>query len=251
MIKKLPLFLVLFLVTTYVFSQEKSNKVYWYISPDTKGYISFQKIDSNNIINTNVKAHFDNELLNFKLSTVSESDKMVNANKFIFDGTIDGTIKPVHFTGTKVKTIKNEVSYWHFDGDFADELETDPDFKRFAFAKYSATLKIPPRTIPTFNLWAIIPKLPFDRKGTFKFNIFDETKLYVVKKQTVNYLGFTTLNINGENQKLHKFVHKGKGMKPAYYWVNEDRKLIQVRLDDKYTFTISTKEEALKIALKE
>ncbi len=256
MIKKLHLILIVFCLTFSGFSQEKTDTIYWYTSPDTKGYISFQKIDSSDFktiptLNTSVKAYFDNELLDFKLSTVCDSEKMVNASKFIFDGTIDGTIKPVTFTGKKVKTIKNDISYWHFDGDFVDDLETDPDFKRYTFAKYSATLKIPSRTIPTFNLWAIIPKLPFDRKGTFKFNIFDETKLYVVKKQTVNYLGYTKLTIKGEQMRLHKFVHKGKKMKPAYYWVSDDRELIQVRLDDKYTFTLSTKEAALQTIINE
>ncbi len=256
MIKKLPIFLLLLSLTFSGFSQGELGEIYWYTSPDTKGYISFQKADSiqnNNkaTINTSVKAYFDNELLDFNLSTYCESEKMVNATKFVFDGTIDGTIDPVSFTGTKFKTIKNDISYWHFDGDFADELETDPDFQRYAFAKYNATLKIPSRTIPSFNLWAIIPKLPFERKGTFKFNLFDETKLYVRKKQTVNYLGFTKLSINGEQMKLHKFVHNGKGMKPAYYWVNSDRELIQVRLDDKYTFTLTTKEAALQTAVNE
>ncbi len=251
MIKKNPLILIVFCLALSGFSQEKLDNTYWYTSPDTKGYISFQKSDSSNnksrpTLNTNVKAFFDNELLSFKLSTFCDSEKMVNSNKFIFHGTIDGTIEPVTFTGTKVKTVKNDVSYWHFNGDFVDELETDPDFKRYTFAKYNATLKIPSRTIPFFNLWAVIPKLPFDRKGTFKFNIFDETKLYVVKKQTVNYLGYTKLNINGEQIELHKFVHKGKGMKPAYYWVSNERELIQVRLDDKYTFKISTEDVALQ-----
>jgi len=256
MIKKLPLILIIFCLTFSGFAQEKLDKTYWYTSPDTKGYISFQKEDSisnksNATINTSVKAYFDNEILDFNLSTFCESEKMVNAKKFVFDGTIDGTIEPVTFTGTKVKTVKNDISYWHFEGDFVDEMETDPDFKRYAFAKYNATIKIPSRTIPSFNLWAIIPKLPFDRKGTFKFNLFDETKLYVRKKQTVNYLGFTKQSINGKQMKLHKFVHEGKGMKPAYFWVSNDRELIQVRLDDKYTFTLSTKEIALQAALNE
>lgn len=255
MIKKLPLLMGFICLSLNGFSQENSNKVYWYTSPDTEGYISFQKLDSNDksdegtTLNTIVKANFDKEVLNFKLSTVTESKKMVSAKEFKFNGTIDANIEPVNFTGTKIKTDKKEISFWHFKGDFVNEMETDPDFQRFTFAKYNATLKLPARTIPSFNLWAIIPKLPFDRKGTFKFNALDETKLYVKKNQTVNYLGTTTTSINGEKMKLHKFVHQGKGMKPAYYWVSNDRELMQVLLDDKYTFTLSTKEAALQTAM--
>ena len=245
--------LYFFSLATTLFSQKKTEKVFWYTSADAKGYISIQKIDSASkvgtptILKTTVKATFDNEVLNFSLSTINDTQKMVNPVKISFNGTIDSNIKPVHFTGTRIKKDKKNVSFWSFDGDFIDEMETDPDFKRFAFAKYSATLRIPDRTIPSFNLWAIVPNLPFDRKGTFIFNSLDETKLYVKKNQTVNYLGkFKTL-INNENMKLHKFVHQGKGIQPTYYWVSDTRELIQVLLDNKFTFTINTKKAALSM----
>ena len=255
MIKKLPLMVGLVGLSLTSFSQENLEKIYWYTSLDTEGYISFQKLENNDssgtttTLNTSVKANFDNEVLDFNLSTITESEKMVSASEFKFNGTIDSTIDPVSFTGTKVKTDKKYISFWHFKGDYVDEMETDPDFQRFAFAKYNATLKLPARTIPSFNLWAIIPKLPFDRKGTFKFNALDETKLYVKKNQTVNYLGTTSTKINGKDMKLHKFVHQGKGMKPAYYWVSDNRELMQVFLDNKYTFTLSSKEAALQTAM--
>jgi hypothetical protein len=124
-------------------------------------------------------------------------------------------------------------------------METDPDIQRFSYAKYNATLRIPERTIPSFNIWAIVPNLPFDRKGTFKFNALDETKLYVKKNQTINYLGKYKTTIHGNTLALHKFVHQGKGMLPIYYWVNDNRELVQVQLDNLYTFTLTTKKEAL------
>jgi len=251
MVRKISLMLCAFLLTVNLFSQEKTEKTHWYTSADAKGYISIQKIDSlhangiSTILKTTVKATFDDEVLNFSLSTINDTHKMVSPLKILFDGTIDSNIKPVHFTGTQIKKGKKNISYWHFDGDFVDEMETDPDFQRFAYAKYNATLKMPSRTIPSFNLWAIIPNLPFDRKGTFRFNTLDETKLYVRKNQTVNYLGKLKADINGENMVLHKFVHQGKGMLPVYYWVNNDRELVQVLLDNQFTFTLNTKKAAL------
>ncbi len=249
--RKLPLMLGILCSITSLFSQEKVEKTSWYTSPDTKGYISIQKIDSvvgnkaYTILKTTVKASFDNEVLDFSLSTINDTDKMVSPSKFVFDGTIDSNIKPVTFTGTLIKKDKKNVAYWSFDGDFTDEMETDPDFKRFAYAKYSATLRIPERTIPSFNLWAIVPNLKFDRKGTFKFNSLDETKLYVKKGQTVNYLGKTKVEINGEVMVLHKFVQQSNDKNPTYYWVNNERDLVQILLDDKYTFTINSKEAAI------
>ncbi|RPD99944.1 hypothetical protein EGM88_01370 [Aureibaculum marinum] len=253
MIKKLPLLIIALLsINSFIFSQNNSGKTYWYTSPDSNGYISFQRIvsddksDSSTILNTKVRASFDGEILNFDLSTVTETEKMIFAKSFSFHGTIGAKIEPVNFSGTKIKSDKKDISFWHFKGDFVEDMETDPDIQRFNFAKYNATLKLPARTIPSFNIWAIIPRLPFDRKGTFKFNALDETKLYVKKNQTINYLGTTNTDINGKKIKLHKFVHQGKGMLPAYYWVSEDRELMQVLLDNKYTFTISSKEAALQ-----
>ena len=234
-----------------VFSQENVER-YYYTSTDTEGYIQIEKKDIDNgpvfstILKTNVRANFKNRVLDFSLTTINETGKMVAPLKITFDGTIDASIKPVHFTGTRIKKSKKNITYWSFDGDFIDEMETDPDFKRFAYAKYSATLRIPDRTIPYFNLWSIIPKLPFDTKGTFRFNTLDETKLYVKKNQTVNYLGYTKIPINGKTIKLHKFVHQGKTIQPSYYWVNEARELVQVLLDNKYTFTINTRKATLE-----
>lgn len=238
----------IFYSITSLFAQENTEKKYWYTSLDSEGYISIQKIKDvdNTSLNTEVKTTLNNKILNFSVSTTNTTDKMVAPLKIVFDGNIDNNLKPVHFTGTRIKKNKKNVSYWTFDGDFTDEMETDPDVKRFTYAKYSATLRIPDRTIPSFNLWAIIPNLPFDKKGTFKFNSLDETKLYVKKNQTVNYLGYTKVTINGEIMKLHKFVHQGKDIEASYFWVNEARELIQVLLDNKFTFRISTKEIALQ-----
>jgi len=250
--KKLPVFLLIFCVIISSFSQEKVEKDFWYTSLNTKGYIKIQKIDLkkessvSTTINTTVNATFENEVLNFSLSTINDGDKMVSPSKLAFNGTIDSNMKPVKFSGVRLKKDTKNASYWNFQGDFEDEMETDPDFKRYTTPKHNAMLRIPDRTIPSFNLWAIIPNLPFDRSGTFKFNTLDETKLYVKKNQTVNYLGAHKTMINGENVVLHKFVHQGKGMIPAYYWVNENKELVQVMLDNRFTFTLSTKEAALQ-----
>ena len=250
--KKLPLFLLIFCVIISSFSQEKVEKDFWYTSLNTKGYIKIQKIDLkketsvSTTINTTVNATFVNEVLNFSLSTINDGDKMVSPSKLVFDGTIDSNMKPVKFIGNRIKQDTKNASYWNFQGDFTDEMETDPDFKRYTTPKHSAILRIPDRTIPSFNLWAIIPNLPFDRNGTFKFNTLDETKLYVSKNQTVNYLGKQKISFKGETVELHKFVHQGRGMLPAYYWVNENKELVQVMLDNQFTFTLSTKEAALQ-----
>ena len=251
MLKKIALLVGIVSLTSSLFSQEKEEKTYWYTSNDSKGYISIQKINTkkeslvSTTLKTTVHSLFNDELLSFSLSTINDSEKMVAPSKLIFDGTIDSNMKSVTFIGTRLKTDKN-ASYWNFEGDFKEEATTDPELKPFFPSKHNSQIRIPNRTIPSFNLWAIIPNLPLDRNGTFKFNTLDETKLYVSKDQTVNYLGKYKTSINGETVELHKFVHQGKGMLPAYYWVNENKELVQVMLDNKFTFTISTKEVAMQ-----
>lgn len=254
MLKNIFLFVGIVCLTSTLFSQETLDKTYWYRSADSKGYISIQLINSNNdsigktIVKTTVHSLFENEILNFTLSTINDSDRMVAPSKLIFDGTIDSNMKPVTFVGTRLKKSKN-ASYWNFEGDFEEEATKDPELKRFFPAKHTSNLRIPDRTIPTFNLWAIVPKLPFDRNGTFKFNSLDETKLYVRKNQTINYLGTSNVTINGETVETHKFVHQGKKRLPQYFWVNNDRELVMVLLDNKFKFTLSTKENALENAV--
>jgi len=252
--KKLPLLVGLCLVLSVhaqsddIAVQNEVKNVTWFTSNDTKGFIKIQEssVDNSTILSTQVEAKFDDENLNFTLVSTNDDKKLLFPTLFKFTGTIDSEIKPVTFTGTRIKTVKNGVSYWNFKGDFVDQLETDPDIQKFTFAKYNATLKIPERTVPSFNLWAIIPNLEFSRKGTFIFNSLDETKLYVNMNQTVNYLGTDEIDVNGVNTKTHKFVHQGKKIKKSYFWVSETRELLQVKLDDKYTFTKSTKQKALQ-----
>jgi len=251
MLKKITLLVGIVSLTSSLFSQEKEEKTYWYTSNDSKGYISIQKINTkkaslvSTTLKTTVHSLFDDELLSFSLSTINDSEKMVAPSKLIFDGTIDSNMKPVTFVGTRLKT-NQKASYWNFKGDFKEDATTDPELKPFFPSKHNSQIRIPNKTIPSFNLWAIIPNLPFDRNGTFKFNSLDETKLYVSKNQTVNYLGKYKTSINGETEELHKFVHQGKNILPQYYWVNNNRELVMVLLDNKFRFTLSTKESALQ-----
>ncbi len=241
---------LVFIITS--FSADETEKTYWYTSTDVKGYISIQKIDTESedgkistSIHTVVDARFEKKPISFKLSTACEGNKMVSPNKLIFNGLMDISIEPVNFIG-KVLNKDNKGSYWNFEGDFIKDMASDPEARKFIDSDFNAIIRMPTATIPSFNLWAIVPNLPFTKEGTFKFNLLDETKLYVRKKQTVNYLGKHNTSINGEEMSLHKFVQQGKGTGTIYYWVNDAKVLVQVTLDDKFTFTLTTKENALK-----
>ena len=207
-----------------------------------------ERIDNDNaqsILKTTVNSYFGNEKLDFSTVTVTDSEKLANASKIVFNGTIDSNMEPVEYLGERLKTRKSGT-FWSFHGNFKNEITRDPEVNQFLAPNHSAVIKMPMATIPSFNVWAIVSKLPFNKtEGTFRFNSLDETKLYVKKNQTIEYVGEEVADVNGEQQTLHKFVHDGKKMKPAYYWVNNDRELVKFILDEEFEFVMSTKEEAL------
>lgn len=252
MIKKLPLVLFiscLFISVTLLTAQSKKT---WFKSTDGSGYISLEvtkdKQDKSVVITT-VNSFFGNEKLDFTTATTCDSDKLANANKIQFNGTIDSNMNPVVYNGQKLKG-KKKASFWSFHGDFKNQITNDPEVNQFLTPKHSSVIRIPAQTIPSFNVWAIVPELPLNKKeGTFKFNSLDETKLYVKKNHTIDYVGEEVADIDGEQQTLHKFVHKGKKMKPAYYWVNNNRELVKILLDNKFEFVTSTEAEAKSRAI--
>ncbi|NNC70804.1 MAG: hypothetical protein HKN90_08300 [Flavobacteriaceae bacterium] len=246
--RKFPQLLLIFTFILVSFSDENTAKTYWYKSTNTNGYISIKKFEnslSEHVLKTTVNTYFGHEKLNFSLATTSNSKKLANASKIEFDGTIDSNINPVIYTGERVK-FNNHASYWNFTGDFKSDVTNDDEVNQFLVPNHKTMIRMPKQTIPSFNIWAIVPKLPFSKKeGTFRFNVLDETKLYVKKNQVITYLGKETLRINNEELLLHKFSHTGKNSLTSYYWVNKNRELVKILLDNMYEFVLSTKKEAL------
>lgn len=247
--RKLPQLLVICAFVLVSFSDENTAKTYWYKSTNNKGYISIKKFENDarqHVLKTTVNAFFGNEKLNFSLATTSNSNKLANASKIEFDGTIDTNINPVVYTGERVKLNKS-ASYWNFTGDFKADITTDQEVNQFLEPHHKTMIRMPKYTIPSFNVWAIVPELPFSKKeGTFRFNSLDETKLYVKQNQVIAYMGKEELLIENDKQTAHKFSHTGKNSSVSYYWVNENRELVKILLDDEFEFILSTKKEALK-----
>lgn len=245
MIKKLPLLVFAFVICT-IASIEAQSKKTWFKSATGDGYMAIEVSEKNGkpVLTTTVNSYFGNEKLNFISATTCDTEKLANASKIQFNGTIDASMRPVVYNGTRIRTKKN-ASYWSFNGDFKNEITNDPEVNQFLTPKHTAMLRIPSETIPSFNVMAIVTKLPFSKEeGTFKFNSLDETKLFVRKNQTIDYVGEEVANVKGEEQTVHKFAHKGKKMKPAYYWVNNSRELVKIMFDNEFEFVASSETEA-------
>ncbi|MDJ0646472.1 MAG: hypothetical protein QNJ57_10870 [Flavobacteriaceae bacterium] len=246
--KKVTLLVPICALVLFSFSDKKNTKTYWYKSVNNAGYISVEKAETpsnQSILKTTINAFFGKEKLNFSLATTSDSHKLANASKIEFDGTIDSNINPIVYSGERVKSDKNG-SFWSFTGDYKSDITNDEEVNQFLKPHHKSMIRMPKHTIPSFNVWAIVPELPFDKKeGTFRFHALDETKLYVKKNQTISYLGKVSEDINGTKETLHKFIHQGVKMKATHYWVNDNRELVKIVLDGEFEFVLSTKEEAL------
>jgi len=132
--RRFPLLLIACCFIIFSFTGEKESKTYWYKAADNQGYISLEKTYNKKgkpVLKTVVKANFDNEVLDFSLITTCDNEKMIEASKLEFDGTIDSNMNTVNFTGNRVKTTRNGV-FWHFRGDYKNKMSPDPEVKNLA-----------------------------------------------------------------------------------------------------------------------
>ena len=122
--RKLPLLLIAFVLIFSSFSDEKKSKTTWFKSSTGDGYISMERIDNDNaqsILKTTVNSYFGDEKLDFTTVTVTDTDKLANASKIVFNGTIDSNMDPVEYLGERLKT-KKSGTYWSFHGNFKKKL---------------------------------------------------------------------------------------------------------------------------------
>jgi hypothetical protein len=105
-------------------------------------------------------------------------------------------------------------------------------------------IDVPEHTVTDFALFEIVRTLPFDKEKVFEFNSLEASELNLKRDHKVVYVGRDELDIEGRKQALHKFEQSGKGIRPCYYWVNEDRQLVRVLMDGRKEFLLTTKEKA-------
>jgi len=106
-------------------------------------------------------------------------------------------------------------------------------------------IDIPEHTVTDFVLFEIVRTRPFDKEKVFEFNSLEASELNLKRDHKVVYVGREEVEIEGQKQSLHKFEQSGKGIRPAYYWVNDDRQLVRVLMDERKEFLLSTQEKAL------
>ena len=113
--------------------------------------------------------------------------------------------------------------------------------------EYRLNRNIPENTVPGHLLIEIIPLLPFQKGTVFQFNLFDLKKLSAKRRHKVEYMGREEVRIDEESRRLHKFAHKGLGVKKTYYWVDDNHLVIGVSRGSKEELLLSTEIEVSRI----
>ncbi len=106
--------------------------------------------------------------------------------------------------------------------------------------------QLPEHVVTDFALFEIIPKLPFKEGVVFKFHSLEATELNLKKNHSIAYVGKEQVPVDNRKVVLHKFVQKGEGISPCFYWVDDKHRLVRVLMDKRKEFLLSTKEKAKK-----
>ena len=113
--------------------------------------------------------------------------------------------------------------------------------------QYNLKKEIPEHTVPSHVLMEIIPLLPFQEGTVFEFNLFDTVKLNPRKRHKIDYLGQDQVLIAGTTMNLHKFRHKGSGVKETLFWTNDEHQVLRCLRDNKEELLLSTQAEVKRL----
>ena len=113
--------------------------------------------------------------------------------------------------------------------------------------RYNLKKDIPAHTVPAHLLMEIIPLLPRQEGTVFEFNLLDTAKLKPRKNHKVEYLGLEDVEISSRTMSLHKFRHKGSGVKETFYWTDEKHQVLRCLRDKKEELVLSTQAEIKRL----
>ena len=113
--------------------------------------------------------------------------------------------------------------------------------------QYNLKKKILEHTVLDYLLIEIIPLLPLQEGTVFEFNLFDISKLKARNKQRIEYLGREMIQIANTSGNLHKFRHKGSGVKETFYWLDDNHQVVRTLRDKKEELLLTTKAEAKRL----
>jgi hypothetical protein len=83
----------------------------------------------------------------------------------------------------------------------------------------------PERWTSLWNLFAVVPRLPFDVASALAFDLFEELDLHK-PEQRLAYIGPQTVTLKGQTLALHVFEQTGRGVLPWHWWLDEQHRVV-------------------------
>lgn len=84
---------------------------------------------------------------------------------------------------------------------------------------------VPQRWTSLWNLFSVLPHLPFEAASVLTFDLFEEMDLHK-PGQLLAYAGRQTVLLNGQNHDLHVFEQTGCGMLPWHWWLDAQHRIL-------------------------
>ena len=177
----------------------------------------------------------DQERVQVNIKTVCDNDP------YYYPVKVTATIrKPGKPQATLDVVVEKQVPYGATKGTMFVTYDTGSK-------QYNLKKEIHEHTVPDYVLIEIMPLLPLQEGPVFKFNLFDIAKLKARKKHKIEYLGQEMLQIAGTSRNLHKFRHKGSGVKETFYWLNDNHQVVRTLRDKKEELLLTTRAEAKRL----
>jgi len=76
-----------------------------------------------------------------------------------------------------------------------------------------------------WNLFAAVPRLPFDGASVLTFDLFEELDLHK-PGQRLAYIGPQAFELNGSPLSLHVFEQTGRGVLPWRWWLDDQHRVV-------------------------
>lgn len=86
-------------------------------------------------------------------------------------------------------------------------------------------LPAPERWTSLWNLFAAVPRLPFDGSASLSFDLFEEFDLHK-PAQRLAYFGPQAVALGGRTLELHVYEQTGRGVLPWRWWVDAQHRVV-------------------------
>ncbi len=83
----------------------------------------------------------------------------------------------------------------------------------------------PVRWTGFWNLFAALPRLPFEVSSALTFDLFEELDLHK-PEQRLAYIGPQSVGLNGRTLVLHVFEQTGRGVLPWRWWLDAQHRVV-------------------------